>query len=51
MILLMQVGFALFETGSVASKNTSNVLVKNVIDTFFGALVFYISGYGLMQNQ
>ena len=51
MILLMQVGFALFEAGSVQKKNVANVLVKNVVDTVCGALIFYVAGYGLMTNQ
>lgn len=51
MILMMQVGFALFEAGSVREKNVSNVLVKNIIDTVGGALIFYLVGYGLMKNQ
>ena len=50
MILQMQVGFALLESGSVRDKNAANVLVKNVIDTFTGAIVFYLSGYGLMME-
>jgi Amt family ammonium transporter len=50
MILLMQVGFALFEAGSVREKNVANVLVKNVVDTVCGALIFYLAGYGLMTN-
>jgi Amt family ammonium transporter len=51
MILMMQVGFALFEAGSVREKNVANVLVKNVVDTVCGALIFYVAGYGLMKNQ
>ena len=51
MILLMQVGFALFEAGSVREKNVANVLMKNIIDTMCGALIFYIAGYGLMKDQ
>lgn len=50
MILMMQVGFALFEVGSVRAKNTTNVLVKNLIDTVCGALIFYLAGYGLMKD-
>ena len=50
MILLMQVGFALFEVGSVREKNVANVLVKNIVDTVCGALIFYFVGYGFMQK-
>eukprot|EP00347_Sterkiella_histriomuscorum_P003159 403365366 len=47
----MQIGFALLESGSVREKNAANVLVKNLIDLFTGAIVFYLCGYGLMQDQ
>lgn len=50
MIFLMQIGFAMLETGSVREKNIQNVLLKNVIDTFTGAIAFYLIGYGLMNN-
>lgn len=33
--------------GSVRSKNTLNILIKNVIDGCTGALAFYFVGYGL----
>jgi len=50
MILLMQVGFALFEAGSVREKNVANVLIKNLVDTMSGALIFYIVGYGFSKD-
>lgn len=50
MILMMQIGFAMLECGSVSQKNVTNVLIKNLIDTASGALVFYLAGYGLMIN-
>ncbi len=47
MILAMKLGFALLEVGSVRVKNTSNILLKNVVDTVTGALIYYAIGYGL----
>ncbi len=44
----MQAGFALIESGSVRSKNTVNVLMKNYMDTCIGGLVFWLFGFGLM---
>lgn len=47
----MQVGFALLEVGSIRQKNTSNILLKNVLDTMIGATVFYMVGFGLFEDQ
>lgn len=46
----MQVGFALFEAGSVRQKNVSNAFIKNLMNTVGGALIFYFIGYGLMSD-
>lgn len=48
LVFFMQTGFALIESGSVRSKNTVNVLMKNYIDACIGALVFWLIGFGLM---
>ncbi|WP_419769593.1 MAG: ammonium transporter [Candidatus Marinarcus sp.] len=48
LVFLMQFGFALIETGTVRSKNTINVAMKNLIDTIFGVMFFWIIGFGLM---
>jgi ammonium transporter, Amt family len=48
LVFLMQLGFAMVETGTVRAKNTINVAMKNLIDTIFGVLVFWIIGFGLM---
>ena len=50
MIIMMQIGFAVLEVGSVRQKNTSNILLKNVIDTMAGAIVFYFIGFSLMSD-
>lgn len=50
MILMMQIGFALLEVGSIRLKNTSNILLKNCMDTMVGGIVFYFLGYSLLQN-
>lgn len=51
MILAMQIGLALIESGSVRDKNSTSVLVKAVLELFTGALVFYLSGYGFLTDQ
>ncbi|WP_455756286.1 ammonium transporter [Sulfurimonas sp.] len=48
LVFMMQLGFAFVETGTVRSKNTINVAMKNLIDTIFGVIVFWIVGFGLM---
>ncbi|MEQ9068556.1 MAG: ammonium transporter, partial [Gimesia chilikensis] len=44
----MQSGFAMVESGFNSSKNTINILFKNLMDVCAGVLVYYAVGYGLM---
>lgn len=48
LVFLMQLGFAMVETGVVRAKNTINVAMKNLVDTVFGVIFFWIIGFGLM---
>lgn len=48
LVFLMQAGFAMVESGSVRSKNTVNVLMKNYMDACLGGLIFWLVGFGLM---
>jgi Amt family ammonium transporter len=48
LVLFMQAGFAMVEAGFNSSKNTVNILMKNLLDLSVGALLFWIVGYGLM---
>ena len=48
LVFFMQAGFALIESGSVRSKNTVNVLMKNYMDTCIGGIIFWLFGFGLM---
>lgn len=43
----MQIGFAMLCAGSVRSKNTMNILLKNVMDSCVGAIVWWLIGYGI----
>ncbi len=45
LVLFMQAGFALVETGLNAAKNTVNILFKNLMDLSIGAILFYFIGY------
>mmetsp|Transcript_33036 Transcript_33036/g.84404 ORF Transcript_33036/g.84404 Transcript_33036/m.84404 type:complete len:519 (+) Transcript_33036:101-1657(+) len=46
LVFLMQAGFAMLCAGSVRSKNTMNILLKNVLDACVGSISFYLLGYG-----
>ena len=44
-ILLMQLGFALLENGMVRSKNSKNILIKNVFDACVSGIAFWLIGF------
>jgi len=46
LVFFMQAGFAMLCAGSVRSKNTKNILIKNVLDACVGAFAWFIFGYG-----
>ncbi len=48
LVFIMQAGFAMVESGLARSKNTSNILMKNLLDFSVGSLMFWILGFGLM---
>lgn len=48
LVFFMQPGFALVEAGFIRTKNTANVLMKNLIDFMFGSILFWFIGFGLM---
>ena len=48
LVLFMQAGFAMVESGFNQAKNTVNILFKNLMDLCIGMILFFIIGYGLM---
>lgn len=48
LVFFMQAGFALVEAGLTRSKNTTNILFKNLMDFAIGTLGFWLIGYGIM---
>ena len=47
----MQAGFLCLEAGSTRSKNTINVVIKNISDAGVSVLCFWLFGFGLMFGQ
>ena len=47
-IFMMQMGFASVEAGFTRSKNTANILMKNLLDFCFGSLLFWLFGFRIM---
>jgi ammonium transporter, Amt family len=45
LVFVMQTGFAMLTAGSVRSKNTKNVLLKNVLDACVGAIAYFLFGW------
>ncbi|MFQ5771468.1 MAG: ammonium transporter [bacterium] len=48
LVMFMQAGFAMLETGFTRSKNAVNILMKNLMDFSFGTLSYWIVGFGIM---
>jgi Amt family ammonium transporter len=46
-VFFMQAGFAMVESGFVRSKNTSNILMKNLLDACVGGLFFWAFGWAI----
>lgn len=51
MILFMEGGFSLLESGFVRTKNAVNVTMKIFVDLTIGALTFWIVGFGIMYGH
>jgi hypothetical protein len=48
LVIFMQAGFAMVETGFSREKNDANIMMKNLMDFSVGTLGFWALGFGLM---
>lgn len=51
LVMFMQPGFALVESGFTRNKNTANILMKNLMDFAIGSLAFWLIGYTIMYGE
>lgn len=51
LVFFMQLGFAMVTAGSVRSKNTKNVLLKNLLDACVGAFAYYTFGWAFAYGS
>ncbi len=51
LVFFMQAGFAMVETGLTRAKNSVNIMMKNLLDFSFGALLFWAVGYAIMYSS
>jgi Amt family ammonium transporter len=50
LVFFMQAGFAMVESGFTRAKNSTNIVMKNVLDYAVGSLVFFFVGWGIMYG-
>ncbi len=48
LVMFMQAGFALVESGLTRAKNTANILMKNLMDFSMGSLAYWAVGFAFM---
>ncbi len=48
LVMLMQAGFAMVETGFTRAKNACNIMMKNLMDFSVGSLAYWAIGFGIM---
>lgn len=51
LVMFMQPGFAMVEAGFTRTKNTANILMKNLMDFSIGSIIFWMLGYTLMYGD
>lgn len=51
LVFFMHAGFAMVETGFTRSKNTLNILMKNLLTLSLGAILYFLVGFGFMFGE
>ncbi|WP_036152777.1 ammonium transporter [Maribacter forsetii] len=51
LVFFMQAGFTLVEVGFTRSKNSGNIVMKNLMDLAVGSIMFWAVGYGIMYGS
>ncbi|MEZ4809290.1 MAG: ammonium transporter [Allomuricauda sp.] len=51
LVFFMQAGFTLVEVGFTRSKNSGNIIMKNLMDLAIGSVMFWALGYGIMYGS
>ena len=47
LVIFMQAGFAMLESGFTRTKNVANIMMKNLMDFMVGAIAFFSVGYAI----
>ncbi len=50
LVFFMQLGFGMLEIGLIRTKNTVNLLLKNILDYSISSIVYWAFGYALMYG-
>ncbi len=51
LVMFMQAGFACVEAGFCRSKNSTNLMMKNLLDFVMGCLAFWAMGYAILMGK
>ena len=51
LVMFMQPGFAMVEAGFTRSKNTANILMKNLMDFSIGSILYWLVGFTIMYGD
>jgi len=51
LVMFMQPGFAMVEAGFTRSKNTANILMKNLMDFSIGSILYWAIGFTIMYGD